>query len=730
MDRNDILLRRRHKVWAEKGTAQKPSERYLVTMMKNIEGLGFTFSREMYELLGTMTVEELNTFYLELVPALKKFVGADVVYCPMYPNFPQSVMEEEQVSLIVNALVHYWTDGQFYPDEKKEQRLPYMDMENLTVLTVGTKADLTEIFCQLCQSKTSISETDTKDLIWIFRNVSGLTFPDEIPLKENAALIGKLYLEHNPLASAEEIQKYFKTATDVLRLATAMSGGDLSLAENCKFCSFRRKERRILMDLLMGCGAIEEDMLRYQGRWIRLGERIHPGEYSPQKYQRVLVAFDKIRNNKEIVTFYSQVEAALKKQDTTAALALLKKRPGELARRLDFLLRISQTKQDRAQREAILEVWEHAAAEVASTVLLQVRAHFQDRLENKNELRVFFPKGRLAYGICVPNTLLPLEEADCQRIVHICEDALKEQFAQKAPLGKTYLSEEFRQYLVPFSQRSASKASKTAVRGSMFPIGAHAKAIRAFIWWTNTEKNKENPDKNKAGRGKVNSQTMEEERVDLDLTAAIFDKNWCLKEYISYTNLRSKTYQACHSGDIVNGGPKNGEGVAEFLDVDIESLLKHGGRYVIYQVYSFTGQKFQSLENCRFGWMEREIVNSGEIFEPKAVRQSMDLTSESTVAIPVIFDCLEKKVIWCDMNLELSQTRRIFGNNIESNLSAVGLAGYAMTHLNKPNLYDLILLHVQARGELVETKEEAETIFDVNEGITPFQLEYIQSELL
>ncbi|MDO4324878.1 MAG: hypothetical protein Q4E24_02390 [bacterium] len=724
---NDILLRRRHKIWIERGTAAEPSERYLVTILKNIEGLGFTFSRELYELLRTFTVEELYGFYLELIPALKKLVGADVVYRPMYPNFPQSVMEEEYVQLIVNALVHYWTDGQYYPAEQKKERLPYVDVEKLTVLTVGTREDLTEIFYQLCQSKTSISDTDKEDLTWMFENLSGLTFPDEIPLKENAALIGMLYLEHNPLASAEAIQKYFKTATDVLRLVTAMSGGDLSLAANCRFRSFKRRERRILMDLLMGCGAIEEDMLRYQNRWIRVGERIHPGEYSPQKYQKVLTAFDKIRNNKEIVTFYSQVEGALKEKNTARALALLEKRPGELARRLDFLLRICQINMDGAQKDEILDVWEEKAHEVTSAVLLQVREHFKNRFESRNELRVFFPKGKLAYGICVPNTLSPLAEADCQRIVQSCETALKRQFSEKAPLGKTYLSEELRHYLIPFSQRSASKAAKTVARGSAFPIGEDAKAIRGFIWWTNTDK----PSCQEESGGPVsNSRMKEESRVDLDLTAAIFDKNWKLKEYVSYTNLRSKTYRACHSGDIVNGGPKNGEGVAEFLDADIESVLKFGGRYIVYQVYSYTRQKFNTLDNCRFGWMEREDVNSGEIFEPKSVRQSMDLTAESTVAIPVIFDCLEKRVIWCDMNLSLSQTGRRFGNNIESNLSGVALAGYAMTHLKKPNLYDLISLHVQARGELVETKEEADTIFDVEEGITPFQTEYIQSELL
>ena len=57
------------------------------------------------------------------------------------------------------------------------------------------------------------------------------------------------------------------------------------------------------------------------------------------------------------------------------------------------------------------------------------------------------------------------------------------------------------------------------------------------------------------------------------------------------------------------------------------------------------------MPHAMFGWMSREDVKSGEIYEPKTVEQKMDLTSQSTVCIPVIFDCVNREVIWCDMNL-------------------------------------------------------------------------------
>lgn len=699
---NEILLRRKNKILLEKGTAIEPNNAYIVTIMKNVEALGYTFSKELFEVLQTFTKEELEKFYLELIPALKKLVGANVVYKPMYPNFPQSVMEAEYVDLFINAICHYWSLGTWYPYEEKNERLPFFETTKVKVLDVGTKEDVHMIFYHLCQSKTSISQTDKEDLEWIFQHMQ-VKFPDEIPLKENVALIDKLYLEQYPLATAKDIQKFFKTATDVLRLITAMSDGDISLARNTKFRSFKRKERRLLLELLQNCSKIEEDMLHYKNRWIRVGERLHPTEYSKEQFGKVITAFDKLRNGVKIETFAGKVAKAIETEDFKTALMLLKKRPGELARKLDHLLR------NTSDKNAVINVFKDVADEVSSPVLLQVKAHFAYRTEPL-ESRVFFPKGNLARCHCIENTLPQIEEKYCKAIVKICENALVEQYKKKEFLGNVYLSEELKHYLVPFSQRSASKALKTIVRGSKLPIAENTNTLRAFIWWTNLEKG---------------------QRVDIDLSAAIFDENWNCMEHISYTKLRSTRYKACHSGDITNGGPVDGDGVSEFLDVDIDSVVKNGARYVVYQVYNYSNRNYCDMPHAMFGWMGREDVNSGEIYEPKTVEQKMDLTSQSTVCIPVIFDCVNREVIWCDMNLTLDGTHRHFGgNNLESNLLGVAAVCYGMVNMHKPNLYDLIALHIQARGLRVDKKEDADVVFDVDSGITPFDTEVFMGEYI
>lgn len=726
---NEILLRRKNKVILGIGTAKVANDRCITTIMKNIEELGYTFSREVFDVLRTYSVNELTEFYLELKAALMKLKGANVVYMPMYADFPKGVMDAHFSELYINAMVHYWSDGILYPKNHRKRvndRLPLFDETKVKVLQLGSEADVRQIFDNICTSRTSISRTDREDIAYLFET-ENMKLPDNIPHKENAAYISALYLQKKPLANVSELRKYVKTATDVLRLVTAMSDGDVSLAENTRYRSFSRRQRRMIMELLSGCPNIEEDMLRYKERWIRIGERIHPSEFDCSRYtlayDRAINAFDKLRNNRKIETFAGKVEFDLAYGEYESALAELVKRPGELARRLDQLLRV-------AHKESVIRSFASVAEKVSTPVLLQVREHFLHRAEQA-DVRVFFPKGSLAKCHSERNNLPDIDEKYCQEVIRICENALVKIYGQREPMGKVYLSEDYRNYVVPFSQRSASKAMKTIVRGSRLPMDSQTNAVRAFIWWTNMDK--------------CDLESYDDGRVDIDLSAAIFDENWNYMEHVSYTNLKSAKYKACHSGDIVNGGPVDGDGVSEFLDVDVDSVVRCGARYVVYQVYSFTCQTYADMPHAMFGWMERADVDSGEIYEPKMVEQKLDLTAGSMVCIPVIFDCVKREFIWCDMNMSLSGVHmNTGGNNLESNLSGVAAVCYSMVNVKKPDLYDLIALNVMGRGVLVDNREDADIVFDTalylnndtveNERdkmvITPYDTELFMGEYL
>lgn len=693
--KNKIYLKRKNKILIEKGSGDSRNPLYVVTILKNIEDLGYTFSRKVIDTLSTFSKEELEKFYLDLVNNLKEMVGANVDYTPMYPNFPKQVMDIEESKLYLNALVHYLTFGQVLPKYKKEERLPLFEGKQLKVIEIGDEKDFVSIFKNLISSKTSISQRDKEDIEWFIKNYKDsiiTILPCDIPLKENIALITYLLLKYTDVES-NFLSRYFKTSTDVLRLAVAMSDGDISLATNTYFKSFKRKERRLILSLLNNLINIEEDMVKYKNRWIRLGERLHPSEYR-KIYPYASEAFYKIRNNKKIETYNSKINKLIDKEEYQRVLELLKQRPGEFARKLDYLLRVC------SNPNLVINEFKTVAKDVSTPVLLQVMKHFKHRNEEK-DIRVFFPKGNIGKAYGIENKLPQINKNICQNIVKICEYTLANIFKNREFLGKVYIDENLRDYIVPFSQRSASKGLKTIVRGSKLNMSDDINTIRAFIYW-------------KEGLN---------DRTDIDLSAVMYDKDWNYIEHISYTNLKSSKYKACHSGDIT-AAPN---GASEFIDLDIESIKQYNGKYVVLSINSFTNQPFIDIPKCFMGWMSRKEPNSGEIYEPKTIENKIDITANTSVCIPMILDLYENKVIWTDIALKSNPH---WYNNVEGNQRGMVLMGKAFTNILKPSLYELFDLHANARGIKCNDINEADTIFALECGITPFDGDIIVSEFL
>ncbi|MBP2002266.1 hypothetical protein J2Z69_003338 [Paenibacillus shirakamiensis] len=701
MTNNSIYVRRANKLIVDenKGFAAQLPQSHVATAMKNIEYLGYTFSYPLMQALRSLTVEQFESLYDQLIDDLRVMVGAHVAYCPMYPNFPDQVMQMHDADLYLNEIYHYITlDMQAY---EVKDRPVFVDNIQLKVIDLGSNAEFYTMIRQLIQSKGSISDTDKKDIDLAIASANPEDIveilPLEIPFKENVGFVAAALLKHDK-ASLEMVGRYMRTATDVLRLAVAWSDGDVSLSQATRFRKFKRSERRWLLGLLERCHPMTEDMLKYRDRWVRLGEVLHPSEYK-HKFTNCKVAFDVLRNKKPFSTFNGSVELAFRYRQFEVLLDLLKERPGEFARRLDQLLRSTEPTKD------VVQAFGEVADQVSTPVLLQVISHFNHR-HAPPELRVFFPKGNVAKAFAIPNILPKIEIEICQAVVQACERVLVERFAKLPSLGKVYLDERLMEYNVPFSQRSASKALHTIVRGSQVEL-REGNTVRFFSWWK---------------EGMV--QGVSTDRVDIDLSAVIYDAEWNYVEHISYTNLRSSKYQAIHSGDIVTAP----EGACEFIDLHIPSTVHYGGRYVVATLHSFTNQPYCNLPECFMGWSMRKEPGSGELFEPLAVANKIDVTADTQIAIPMILDLVQRKVIWTD--LALSRNPHDY-NNVEGNQKGMILMGKALTDLRKPNLYDLFKLHAEARGVggLV-TADQADTVFSLDNGITPYNMELIMAEYI
>lgn len=721
-----ILLRRRSKLVVAPGKENNVDA--VKAMSINVASLGYIFSPELIKVLETLSLAQLKKFHNFLIPTLSEFVGGHVKYRPLFRNFPDDVPEtfsyyfdrvvahfQSMFGMTENAkllscghlinlekfdLSNFGACPVCQRQVEEDELLPAKERTKLSAkekivfkeITLGEEHEIFEVFKNLLSSNTSISMQDKEDITDIFtihlHDIS-IHIPQEIPHKEVLAHFASLVLRG--FDTYELVTAKVKTATDILRVATSLSEGDISLATASKFKKFSNKERRFLLELLENCSSIEEDMVRYAKNWIRLGEILHPGDYS-KKYPKTFAAFTKIRNNEHIDTFNSRTEKLMKELKLSELIDHLMARPGEFGRKLDFIL----SRLTKKEIPVALEKFTKAAERIPTPTLLQIKSNFVIRSSKDKDIRIILPKGNLAKVKIIDETRVPIEKSVSERVVDLIDNELMTRFSKLPKLGKIYLDENLSTYLLPASQRSASKSLLTIPRGSQVSL-TDDEVVRMFIYWKQPAVH----------------------RTDVDLSTILFDENWNCKGQVSWTNYHEDGM--VHSGDITSAP----NGASEFIDIKKSVVLKSGVRYVAMNIYNFTGQNFVELPECFAGFMGRKKPKSGEIFEPKTVKFKFDVAAEGAIAIPLILDLVENKMIWTDIAL-----KGRMADSVHRSGGTVQLIAKALSQMVKfkCNLYDLLLMHAEMRGEIVAKPEDADLVF--SEETISSQMDTIMSEYI
>lgn len=690
----EIYLRRCSRLHVPPGQGSLTPQQ-MATMLKEIEALGFVLSDELVLRLSTWSADEAVPLLSELTQEMRKLLGAHREHRPLYPGFPTQVMALTEAELYLNALRHYVSLRRMPATDAKRPPL-LLHNRYPRIVELGSLEDFQTLFKNLAGSAVSLSEQDRADLRWWIRKYKADVFPllpAKFPFKENLAFLGAqlvLELDHDERPQ-HFLRTHLCTATDVLRLAVGLSGGDLSLAAPTRFARFTRRQRRLLLGLLEDCTALMEDMRRRPEPFKRLGERLHPGEYS-DRFPKTAAAFTVIRDGLPFASFNQQVEHALIVGDVAGAARALEARPGEYARRLDVLLRRSESPERLLMRFADL------APRIATPVLLQVLTHFRTRTDQRG-LRVFLPKGEVAKVFALPDRRNAIDPDVAQQVVRGCEEALLARFARLPPLGRCFVDPALASYAVPLAQRAASKSLRTYARGSRIPMPPGG-FVRLFLWWMN---------------GKS--------RVDIDLSAVLYGDDYGHIDTLAFYNLRS--WGAHHSGDIVDAP----EGACEFIDLDLNLLRARGVRFVVMCVNSYSGQAYRDLPECFAGWMSRTDVRSGQPFEARTVVDRVDLASDARISLPLVLDLQHREVLWADIALKEHPR---FANSVAGNQAGVSLMLRALREMVKPDLHTLLSLHARARGCLVDDASHADMRFGIAPGstVTPLDGDAIRAHYL
>lgn len=681
------------------GTALRASQvraQHAMTIQTNLEGLGFAFTPDALRRL-TQTPQEVQADLYGLAwPVAKDMLGVRH-HQAFYPNFPAQVMEASDTELLLNALTHYvgsWFGVRLIPDYPVERRPPLREKTADPIpVDVVTVDEAKAIWQRWIQSPVTWSpglrSAAVAGLHWVrARHALNPTEAGRlrlaIPNRENKAVIAAELLAL-PAQGDVFWPLTGSTVTDALRTAVTFSGGDPSLATMAPLASFKRAARRALMEIVeAGCSTSTavEDVFSRREAWLRLGERLHPGEMNA--FPNAQTLFERLRNGQAPMSFMAELEGVLVETSGHWTVAkfctLMGERPGLAARHLRRVLLWAGAE----HQDQVLRAFEDQAQKVSTSILLNIAHAFtHQRLDAP---RAVLPKGAIARMMLTPNPAAMLPEDTARQAVKIAQDALVARFSLLPALGKVYLDPALNRVPTPYAMRSSSRALHTLPRGARVPMDPKAEVTRLFVWWNET-----GPD----GRAV--------DRTDLDISCVVFDENYQAMTHCAFNDLRGAGLT--HSGDFVSAP----QGAAEFIDIEHNALPK-GSRYIGMVVTCYTGQHYSELPECFAGWMSRRSPTSGEIFEPRTVTQRMDLTCDSKAVMPMVVDLKTREFIWLDMPYEPG-----FGYNaVSGHLSELETRIKQLAALSRPTMGELFALHVRARGEQVATLDAADVVISLS----------------
>ncbi|WP_055529802.1 TerD family protein [Streptomyces graminilatus] len=579
---------------------------------------GFKLSAELFARLSGLSPAAVLHTAKRTLRTLTEMVGAHVRHNSYFIDFPANVPDTEEFwarcvvkalgddrsrENVLTQLAHGVLDLLSLPaygryQHTYEELLAAQDEliasagDRVTVLHLGgdLEDELTDLYLALAGSRTPLGEDHLNDLRILAGQCALGPQPDAIPVRENRAVVNEARL-------AVGAGLLLDTVTDVLRLACALSGGDVTLQEPTRFRALGRPARRALLaglDAVVAANPAKlADVHAHREPFKRLGERLHPHEYP--RWPHAADVFAVARGEKEARSFDSRVEMLLGEGDVPGALRLLKSAPGKLFRSLDLLLRSAVGQEE---RDAVLAAAVEVAPGVSGRVVLSVREHFHNRDRETGESRVFVNRRGRAWVSADHRP--PVSVPDRDRLIAALDAELRHRLPTP---GRLLIDPDILDVALPLSGRATASGLGVLPRGSVSQVDGER--LRFFVYWKEAAR-----------------------RTDYDLSVLLLNADYSTDAWLSYTSLT--TVGGRHSGDVTEAP----DGASEFIDLTLDRVR---GTLIAPQVNIYAGEGFDEVEESFFGFMLRDGEQKGRPFEPRTVRMKSELRGVGRVALPLVF---------------------------------------------------------------------------------------------
>uniref|UniRef100_A0AAU2VLM0 TerD family protein n=1 Tax=Streptomyces sp. NBC_00008 TaxID=2903610 RepID=A0AAU2VLM0_9ACTN len=614
-----------------------------------LTSVGFKLSAELLERLSGLSEAAVVHTAKRTLRTVSEMVGDHVRHNAYFIDFPANVPDTEEFWMrsvakalgddkscenVLTQLAHGVLDLLSLPTYGRyqhtyEEMLAVQDEliasagDRVTVLHLGRDLDdeLTDLYLALAGGTTPLGEDDLRDLKALAERCALGPQPESIPVRENRAVVNEARL-------GVGTDLLLDTVTDVLRLACALSGGDVTLQEPTRFRALSRPVRRALLaglDAVVAANPAKlADVHTHREPFKRLGERLHPHEFP--RWPHAADVFAVARGEKEARSFEGRVEKLLDEFDVLGAVQLLKSAPGKLFRALDLLLRIAA---DQEERDAVLAAAAQVAPDVSGRVVLSMREHLHNRERETGEPRIFVNRRGRAW--VTPDVRPPVPAADRDRLI----TALDAEMHRRLPApDRLLIDPDVLDVALPLSGRATTSGLGVLPRGSISAVDGEQ--LRFFVYWKETK-----------------------DRTDYDLSALLLHADYRTDFWLSYTSLKAVGGE--HSGDITEAP----EGASEFINLSLDRVRS---TFIVPQVNIYAGESFEEVEESFFGFMVRDGEQRGRPFEPRTVRMKSELRGVGRVALPLVFrreDDGRWRAKWLHLYLKgISSANRVEENQV------------------------------------------------------------------
>ncbi len=693
---NSIALRHFNGIYITKNVTNNVNKTLsieeLATLIKKFEGYGYIFSKE---LAIAISKEERNTIIDKLKSVIEVIEDfkSDKNYTVFYKNFPDEVININEIDLYINQILHYWLG--YLPSNNEniiKEDVEPSKLVKARELNLIDDEMIEKLFIDLLSSNVTLSEQYLDDVCVLTNNKSIKElekYMECIQMKETLTTVSSYILKKEGVLIGN-----FKTSTDILRLIAKISGGELN-NKHIHFAYFSRTELSQLMTKLENLQNPIPDIKRYSKPWHTFF-KLYAKKINFNKYPKVRKATDMLFGDISYMTERGKINEQINRLPAMSEEELdnfVKEYTvfyGDYIREILSLL----NKANENQYEKLLLGLENCVTKVNTRILFQLYDRIINlKAKDKTVPRLVNSKGkwrRLKESISLSNELL-------NRILQIVEDGIKTQLKEKENLGKVYIDKSYKDIMLTTSEKDSNVSLRPMTRGSRIAFNPNAEVLRFFVAWKNLDEKT------------LKELTPMYSRVDVDLSALSFDKDFKFKRVVAYYNQKEMGF--AFSGDITDAP----EGALEYIDIlDLEKLKKKGDRYILMQIRSYNGYTFEEINSVYAGVME---LTSNEAKEKKnmystAITQGFQIMSPQITTNTILVDLVKFEYVWLDMNMANYKVDTFQNSLTYEEIPYLNdLLKYFMKK-QYVTMYDLLKLNADVRGMLVENKKEADIIFE------------------